>query len=48
MDKKLPSAKARLPVPPVAVATAAKTNANTRTLAMVLHSERELLVQSQA
>jgi len=87
MDKKPPSAKARLPVPPAAVAAAAKTNgggklpglsrklfqkgssadaaaakktkaltdvknggnnANTRTLAMVLRSERELLAQSQA
>lgn len=86
MDKKPPSAKARLPVPPAAVAAAAKTNgggklpglsrklfqkgssadaaaakktkaltdvknggnnANTRTLAMVLRSERELLAQSQ-
>lgn len=48
MDKKPPSAKARFPVPRAAVATAAKTNANTRTLAMVLRSERELLAQSKA
>ena len=48
MDKKPPSAKARLPVPPAAVAAVVKTNANTRTLAMVLRSERELLAQSKA
>ncbi|KAG2545859.1 ras/Rap GTPase-activating protein SynGAP-like [Panicum virgatum] len=87
MDKKPPSAKAHLPVPPAAAAAAAKNNgggklpglsrklfqkgssadaaaakktkaltdvknggnnANTRTLAMVLRSERELLAQSKA
>ncbi|CAN6281357.1 unnamed protein product [Urochloa humidicola] len=88
MDKKPPSAKTHLPVPPAAAAAAAKktgggklpglsrklfqkgssadaaaagkkakalteaknggNNANTRTLAMVLRSERELLAQSRA
>lgn len=87
MDKKPPSAKSHLPVPPAAVAAAKNTgggklpglsrklfqkgssadtaaaakktkaltdvknggnNANTRTLAMVLRSERELLAQSKA